>query len=134
MSGTKLEDVCIEWAPFELRVGVTESDLLEAAEDLQNRFLDAQPGFVRRELLRGAERRWVDLIVWASRADADRAAARARESSACRNYFGLMADVRGGVQYSSRAEHYGPASLIAADGLVGSDGPMMSDAGIVLAG
>jgi hypothetical protein len=109
MLSPSIPEVCVEWAPFELRSGASESDLIEAAEQLQNGFLELQPGFVRRELLRGDGRRWVDLIVWANRGDAERAAARVGASDACRAYFSLMHDTEAGIQHFSRAWHCGPA-------------------------
>jgi len=46
------EGAVIEWAPFRLREGVTESELLEASNAIQRNFLDGRPGFLRRELAR----------------------------------------------------------------------------------
>ena len=80
----------IEWAPFRLAAGADESALLAASEAIQRDFLQRQPGFVRRELLRGADGQWADLVVWRDRASAA-AALRAVESSAtCQAYFRLM--------------------------------------------
>ena len=42
----------VEMAKFKTRTGVTEADLLAASAAFQESFLDQQPGFVRRELLR----------------------------------------------------------------------------------
>ena len=56
----------IEWAPFTLKPGVTETALLAASEELQRDFLARQSGFLRRELMRdGAQ--WTDLVYWDSR-------------------------------------------------------------------
>lgn len=88
---------CIEWAPFRTREGVSEDALLQASLALQDSFLSHQPGFRRRELLRGAsDRDWVDLVVWKDRASADRAMLNAAQSPACKTYFQLMEEADAG--------------------------------------
>ena len=86
----------IEWAPFRLRDGVTEAELLAASDAIQREFLGGQPGFLRRELARGAHGLWVDVVHWADRTAADEAMATAATSAACRTYFELMAGANGG--------------------------------------
>jgi hypothetical protein len=80
----------IEWAPFKLAEGADEASLLRAADAIQDGFLAKQPGFVRRELLKGEDGQWADLVYWES---ADAAAAAMKEaaaSPACFEYFRLM--------------------------------------------
>ncbi|MDX1343649.1 MAG: hypothetical protein R3309_13565 [Reinekea sp.] len=80
----------VEWAPFTLAEGVTEQQLLEAAETIESRFLALQPGYIRRELLKKSEQEWVDLVYWSSQEDAEQAFQKAAESEACGGYFSLM--------------------------------------------
>ena len=89
--------VVIEWAPFRLRDGVTEAELLEASEAIQREFLGRQPGFVRRELARGADGLWADVVHWADGGAAEAAMAAAATSLACRTYFELMVGANGGA-------------------------------------
>jgi hypothetical protein len=56
----------IEWAPFTLVEGIDEAKLLQASQALQADFLSQQKGFLRRELLKGKDNAWVDLIYWES--------------------------------------------------------------------
>lgn len=85
-----MNDQTIEWAPFRLRYGVDEDALLNASRQLQDEFLARQEGFIRRELIRGADGSYVDLVWWHS-PDAARAAMRNAETSAvCGAYFDLM--------------------------------------------
>jgi hypothetical protein len=84
------EKMIIEWAPFTLAEGVEESSLLAASDDLQDGFLAKQKGFVRRELLKGPNGQWVDLVVWEDRDAAKEAVRNAAESPACFRYFQLM--------------------------------------------
>src|SRR3712207_9145306 len=53
-------------------------------------FLRHQPGFLRRELLRGADGQWANLVVWADEPSAMEAMQVAGASPACRTYFHLM--------------------------------------------
>ena len=87
----------IEIAPFRVREGVTEARLLEASEAIQRDFLARQPGFVRRELARGEDGRWADVVYWADGPAAEAAMAAAAASPACRAYFELMTGADGGA-------------------------------------
>ncbi len=80
----------VEWAPFSIREGVAEKALIEASSRLQKDFLAGQQGFVRRELIKGQDRNYVDLVWWTSMATAEAAMAKVTESDACRDYFALM--------------------------------------------
>jgi hypothetical protein len=82
----------VEWAPFRLREGIEEPRLLQASEALQTEFLAKQRGFIHRELLKGENGQWVDLVYWTDHASADQAAKNAAESPVCFDYFHLMAD------------------------------------------
>lgn len=102
----------IEWAPFRLRATADEQTLLRASEVLQRDFLARQPGFLRRELLRGDDRQWIDLVYWES-ADALAAAMRqAEQSPVCFTYFQVMegadhAEPGAGVSQFQVAQSYG---------------------------
>jgi len=80
----------VEWAPFEVREGVSNEQLLQASEHLQNEFLVKQKGYIKRELLKGDGKQWVDLVYWASEEDAQAAIQNAMNSEACGAFFGLM--------------------------------------------
>ena len=82
--------VVVEWAPFELIAGTDERALLQASETLQKEFLDNQKGFIRRELMKGKDNQWVDLVYWENMADAEQASKNAANSPVCHAYFQLM--------------------------------------------
>ena len=90
-SDTVKDDVVVEWAPFRLAAGAEEAALLEASDAIQRDFLRHQPGFVRRELLRGADGQWADLVVWTDEPAATAAVRAAASSAVCNAYFHLMA-------------------------------------------
>jgi hypothetical protein len=110
MSELHVTGAVIEWAPFRLAPGVTESALLEASERFQRDFLAGQPGFLRRELLRGRDGQWIDLVLWQDQASADAIMAAATSSPHCAAYFEVMdmsgVDPAAGVSHFSRLRHY----------------------------
>lgn len=95
----------IEWAPFRLREGVTEGELLEASGAIQRGFLGLQPGFLRRELAKRAEGLWVDVVHWADQISAQEAMAAGASSATCHRYFALMARENGGADPVEGVQH-----------------------------
>ncbi len=87
-----MSSITIEWAPFTLAAGADEASLLSASEALQSEFLSQQRGFLRRELLKGNDGQWVDLIYWEDAESANAAMQAAAESAECLAYFRLMAN------------------------------------------
>ncbi len=102
--------VIVEWAPFTLREGVDEAQLIAASEALQSGFLAQQRGFIRRELLKGQNGQWVDLVIWEGKDAADEAAKNAAESPVCYKYFQVMdadhSDPGAGVLHFERIRVY----------------------------
>ncbi len=85
-----MTDHVVETATITLRQGVTEQELLEASETLQTGFLQKQPGFLRRELLKQDQRNFLDLVHWRSQRDAENGMLQAETSSDCAAFFSLM--------------------------------------------
>ncbi|GAB4577760.1 MAG: hypothetical protein Fur0022_04920 [Anaerolineales bacterium] len=101
----------VEWAPFTVKPDVNEAELIAASEALQDGFLSQQRGFIRRELLKGQNGQWVDLVVWESKDAADQAVKNAAESPVCFRYFQLMVnadhdDPGAGVLHFERIREY----------------------------
>ncbi len=101
----------IEWAPFTLKQGVTEEQLLKASRELQEGFLEQREGFLRRELLKKSDREFVDLIRWNSRQDVESAMSKAMDHPSCRKYFELMqpsdgSEAGGGMLLASLFREY----------------------------
>jgi hypothetical protein len=106
------QTVVVELAPFRLKPGVTDDVVARASEALQRDFLSSQPGFLKRELLRGPDGNWMDLVYWADGAAAQRVMAVAMEDPVCLEYFKIMegmehADAASAVQHFSRFRTYG---------------------------
>lgn len=81
----------IELAAIRLAPGRTEEELVAASDRFQEQFLALQPGFLRRELARLDEHRFLDLVHWRSMADAEAVGGKIAGSSACQAYFAVMA-------------------------------------------
>ena len=84
------KNIIVEWAPFTLVEWTSETTLLEASEAIQNEFLSKQSGFIRRELLKGKDYQWVDVVYWNSKQDAEQAMKNAAEKPVCHTYSQLM--------------------------------------------
>lgn len=101
----------IEWAPFTLAAGVDETALLAASEALQRDFLGKQRGFLHRELLKGSDGQWVDIIYWESRDAVRQAMANTQTSLVCQRYFTLIVppsedDPSGGISLFDLVRRY----------------------------
>ena len=89
---TDSTNLTVEWAPFKVSKQVSDQQLFDAANALENDFLNKQPGYLRRELLKGEDNNWVDLVYWSSPEQAQAASQSFMESTACQQYFALMTD------------------------------------------
>ena len=87
---TNHNNIIIEWAPFEVAGHVSDEQLEKAAAELEVNFLQKQDGYLRRELLKGKGKQWVDLVYWSSSQAAEKAAEDANISEAFLEYFSLM--------------------------------------------
>ena len=85
------EPRCIEWVEFRLKPGVTETQFLEASKALRTGFLDRQPGFKHRTLIRvDSKGRYADLVHWSNAKAADAAMAASNSFPACVAYFEML--------------------------------------------
>ena len=85
-----MDQQTIEWAAFQLKKEMSEQTLLQASRELQQNFLQKQPGFIRRELLKKSEGSYVDILWWKTRKYAEQAGDQVMQHPACLGYFQLM--------------------------------------------
>jgi hypothetical protein len=64
----------VETAWFKTKPGVSDADFLAASKQAHDGYLSKCKGFVSRELLKGDDGQWVDLVHFKTAADADAAA------------------------------------------------------------
>jgi len=90
-------------APIKLAAGKTEADLLAASDRFQQEFAGAQPGLIRRELVRTGDGEYLDIVQFRSVEDAKAIIEKEGESAACHAFFSVMqideADAGGGVDF-----------------------------------
>ncbi|MGH1541868.1 MAG: hypothetical protein ACRBHB_15690 [Arenicella sp.] len=98
------QEIVVEWAPFAIKQGVSMERLVQVAQNVEEVFLQKQKGYIKRSLLKGKPRQWVDIVYWQSESDANAAASAANNSPACLEYFALME----GVEQSeiNHVQHY----------------------------
>lgn len=81
---------CIEIARFRLKSVVSEEQLRNASDALQDDFLSRVGGFLSRELLHVEGPDYIDLVRWRSKEAALAAMQKADQSPAAGAYFALM--------------------------------------------
>ncbi len=82
--------VVIEIAQFKLVNDVADQDFLREAEHVQHAFLEKQPGYTDRELLKDEEGQWVDVLHWKTTAQAQAAAQAMLQEPACQGFITLI--------------------------------------------
>ena len=97
--------IIVEYAPFTIKEGVTEDQLMAASQKLQENFADKQSGFIKRELLHLEGRKWVDIVHWATKKDAEKALKASETSPICNEYFSIM------EPFDPKAPNGGPVHL-----------------------
>jgi hypothetical protein len=74
---------------YALKSGVTESEFLAASEAVVPELATLE-GFIRRELLKGEDQRWLDVVYWQTRANADRSEDTIQRLPACARCIAMM--------------------------------------------
>ena len=80
----------VQLAPIRLKDGFDEKALLEASDAFQVSFVSKQQGIVKRELLKGQDGGYADLVFFESKDDADRVARIEETSQECLEFFKIM--------------------------------------------
>lgn len=81
----------IQLAPIALKPGVDEAQLLAASDRFEKNFVKSQSGIVQRRLLRSKAGGYADLVVFESKAAADKVLEAEMSSPFCEEYFSIMA-------------------------------------------
>lgn len=97
--------VAVEWAPFVKNEGVSDEQLMIAADRVQSTFLSKQPGFIKRELIKKNETEYADLLHWASQSQAMSAGEKVFSCVQCNDYFKLM-NMEASTSAGSGFSHY----------------------------
>ncbi|NLR76278.1 hypothetical protein [Leeia aquatica] len=80
----------VEWSRFRLRPGVTEAQLMSAAQKVVDGLLRHQPGFQGHAVLRDGEGGYIDLLLADSEARAQALCGMWVSHPACADYLALL--------------------------------------------
>lgn len=108
----------IEIAPFTLKPDVDEATLIAASDELEAGFLSQQAGYISRDLVKGENGEWMDIVYWRSLAEAQAVMEDAMNSPICLKYFELMVmadpdDPSNGVKHFLGVKRYQPSAAAA---------------------
>lgn len=85
------ETLYIEWVEFQLRAGVTDAQFCAASDAFQTAFLDLQPGYQHRALVRlGTPGNFADCVHWTGVDDMEAAMDAGKAFPECQAYFALL--------------------------------------------
>jgi hypothetical protein len=97
--------VAVEWAPFIKKHGISDQQLIMAAERLNSEFLTKQAGFIKRELIKKSAREYADIIHWKTKVEAEAAGEKVFNCAQCNGYFELM-DMEASAGAGTGFSHY----------------------------
>jgi len=99
------DSLAVEWAPFIINEGVTDQQLITAADQVNSVFLAKQVGFIKRELIKKSATEYADIIHWKTKADAVAAGEKVFDCVECNEYFKLM-NMEASAKAGSGFSHY----------------------------
>jgi len=99
------ELTAVEWAPFVKDKGVSDQQLISAADLVNHEFLVKQPGFIKRELIKKNDTEYADVIHWNTKEEAIAAGEKVFNCGKCNEYFKLM-DMEASVDAGKGFSHY----------------------------
>jgi hypothetical protein len=79
----------IEVVHFTSNKEVTDSQLIDAAQNMLST-LQSWDGFIKRELVKVSDKKWIDVVYWKDNKVAMTAQENAMKSEICLAYFSLM--------------------------------------------
>jgi hypothetical protein len=82
----------IALAPFRLKPGVSQENLLGASEEFERSFVDGQPAIHRRILVQRADGGYADIVFFSNREAMERVLEAEQNSDACAAFFSIMDD------------------------------------------
>lgn len=83
----------LEVVLFRTKEGITNTAFLREAAVVQA-WIEQQPGFVHRELLKTSDNQWLDTVRWISLDLADQAAAKIMDEDHCQPFLAMIDESR----------------------------------------
>jgi hypothetical protein len=82
----------IALAPFRLKSGISEADLLKASYEFEEQFVRKQEGILQRVLVKDSDGGYADIVFFADAAAIDRVIEAEQSSEVCAAFFAIMDD------------------------------------------
>ena len=82
----------IALAPFRLKDGISEDDLVKTSDDFEQQFVQAQQGILKRILVKDGTGGYADIAFFESAAAIERVMEAEQSSKVCAAYFAIMQD------------------------------------------
>lgn len=79
-------------APFRLKDGITEEDLLTISDGFEADFVSTQTGIIRRVLVKDDKGGFADIVYFEDQAAIDRVLEAEQHSEVCATFFSIMED------------------------------------------
>jgi hypothetical protein len=82
----------IALAPFRLKDGISEDDLVKTSDDFEERFVQHQDGILRRIIVKDGDGGYADVVFFTDAAAIDRVLQAEQNSEVCAALFAIMDD------------------------------------------
>ncbi len=82
----------IALAPFRLKDGISEDDLVNTSDDFQEQFVQKQEGVLTRMLVKDGDGGYADIVFFTDAAAIDRVVEAEQSSEVCAAFFAIMED------------------------------------------
>ncbi len=82
----------IALAPFRLKDGISEDDLVNTSDDFQEQFVQKQEGVLTRMLVKDGDGGYADIVFFADAAAIDRVMEAEQTSEVCAAFFTILED------------------------------------------
>jgi hypothetical protein len=80
----------IALAPFRLKAGISEEDLVKTSDDFEKQFVRKQEGILRRILVKDGDGGYADIVFFTDAAAIDRVVEAEESSEVCAAFFAIM--------------------------------------------
>jgi GH15 family glucan-1,4-alpha-glucosidase len=101
-----MKPLTVEVVLFKLKPTTDEAAFLKAADAIMPD-LRSMPGYLRRELLKGDDGQWLDVVYWRSLAEAQQAAQDLMQRPAVQPLFGMLDETTVTILHPHQARVYG---------------------------
>ena len=100
-----MNNLTLELVQFKTKDGIDEDSFLNASEGIMED-VKKLSGFVSRDLVKGTDRLWFDIVYWNSLSEAQEAAKKFFEHPSCLKYFQFIDESSVNVMHLERIHNF----------------------------